>query len=157
MDHAGRRSCGTKGAPLTAADGVDGAWGATQIVQDTHIDAAGGLEHRRDGGGLAFADFENHRTAIDEMVTEPRDDSTIGLKAVRAAIECDTRLEIANFGFETRDFRVANIRRIRHHNVEPPKRLAAIQCVPAISVDKSRPRLEPEPYRVAMRDRECVR
>src|SRR5260370_11792892 len=70
----------------TRQDGVDGAWDATQIVRDTHIDAAGGLEHRRDGGGLALADFENHRTAIDEMVAKPGDDSAIKIEAVRTSI-----------------------------------------------------------------------
>ncbi len=129
----------------TRQDGVDGAWDATQIVRDTHIDAAGGLEHRRDGRGLALADFKNQSTAIEEMVAEPYRNSTIEIEAVRTSIKRDARFEIANFGFETRHLRLANIWRIRYHDVEPAKRLAAVQCVPAISVDESCARPEPEP------------
>src|SRR6266851_4152493 len=83
--------------------------------------------------------------------------STIEIEAVRTSIKRDARFEIANFGFEPRHLRLANIWRIRYHDVEPPKRLAAVQCVPAISVDESCTRLEPEPYCVAVRDRERVR
>ena len=94
------------GQDSPSAFGVDGARSTAQIVRDTHIDAAGGLEHRRDGGRLALADFKNHRTSIDEVVAEPHRNSAIEIEAVRTSIKRDARFEIANFGFETRDLRM---------------------------------------------------
>ena len=45
-------------------------------------------------------------------------DAAIEVQAIRAAIQCHSRIEIADFRLQRRDFRRGDVRRIAHNQIE---------------------------------------
>ncbi len=90
------------------------------------------------------------------MIRQFLRDPLIKPQAIDSSGERDSRLPVRDFGLQSRNIGIANVRRIREEQIKAAKTLAMVQNLKAIDMAEYNPLFETQAVRVPARNLERI-